>query len=516
MTHLLTNLRIGARMAVGFGAIVALILAMYAFNASQIAKVKGQLAELTTAQAERTALAQEWRQNIAVNAQRVFAMSVSTDPVIAASFESQIKKTTARTSEVLKRFAEIETSPEGLRRQEKLADARKAYLSYRDTMMKARDGGDAEIQKKLSADFMSKADAYMVIAGELVDYEDSRSKGLSQEATAAMDFTQNAALAISLACAALAVVMGWIMTRSIVLPLAQAQQTAERIASGDLSVDLRSEGRDEVSQMTAALDKMQQALRELVGGIRSAAESIGGASAEVAMGNNDLSARTEQSAASLQRTASSVDQMSGAARNSADSVRQANTLANQASDVAAQGGEAVVNVVRTMEGIQTSSKKIADIIGTIDGIAFQTNILALNAAVEAARAGEQGRGFAVVASEVRSLAQRSSTAAKEIRVLIGDSLARVESGSKEVQQAGQTLTEIVARVKRVSDIVGEIASTATQQAEGISEINQAVAGLDQATQQNAALVEESAAAATSLQDQARALSVSVQRFRLTA
>jgi methyl-accepting chemotaxis protein len=261
---------------------------------------------------------------------------------------------------------------------------------------------------------------------------------------------------------------------------------------------------------------MQRELALVVGGIGQAADSIRTASSEIASGNLDLSSRTEQTAGSLQQTASAMEQLTGTVRQTADSARTANRLAESASEVAQRGGSVVAQVVTTMDEINTSSKKIADIIGTIDGIAFQTNILALNAAVEAARAGEQGRGFAVVASEVRSLAQRSADAAREIKGLIGTSVDKVESGSRLVAEAGQTMGEIVASVRRVTDIIAEISAATAEQSGGIAQVNDAVAKLDQATQQNAALVEEGAAAADSLQGQATRLTEVVSRFHLGA
>ncbi len=315
---------------------------------------------------------------------------------------------------------------------------------------------------------------------------------------------------------ALVVPLTLLNLHSIARPIAAARRLAEKIATGDLSQSVDVSGHDEIAHLQRSLATMQDALRHLVGQVRNSTDSIGTASAEIATGNQDLSQRTEQTASNLQQAASSMEQLTGTVRQSADSARQANQLASSAAEVAARGGVVVSQVVATMDDINASSKKIADIIGVIDGIAFQTNILALNAAVEAARAGEQGRGFAVVAGEVRSLAQRSAEAAKEIKGLIGASVEKVEGGSKLVADAGRTMTEIVGSVQRVSDIIGEITAAATEQSQGISEVNNSVTQLDQMTQQNAALVEQSAAAAESLREQATRLSQVVGGFRLGA
>ncbi|WP_318013660.1 methyl-accepting chemotaxis protein [Roseateles oligotrophus] len=305
--------------------------------------------------------------------------------------------------------------------------------------------------------------------------------------------------------------------QSICTPLAQADALANAIANGDLTgSSAQIEGQDEASHLMRSLQHMQQALQSLVSQLRTSADSIRTASVEIASGNQDLSNRTEQTASNLQQAASSMVQLTGTVRQTADSARTANQLATSASHAAAKGGEVVGQVVSTMDDINTSSKKISDIIGVIDSIAFQTNILALNAAVEAARAGEQGRGFAVVASEVRSLAQRSAEAAREIKTLIGASVERVEVGSRLVQEAGASMTDIVSSVQRVSDIIGEITAAASEQSDGIEQVNQSVVQLDQMTQQNAALVEESAAAAESLKDQAEQLADAVGKFRTSA
>jgi len=304
------------------------------------------------------------------------------------------------------------------------------------------------------------------------------------------------------------------MAKALRNRLALAQAVADRVRQGDLTVAVRDDARDEFSPLLTALGGMQNTLSELVGQVRHNAESVATASGEIAQGNNDLSQRTEQQATALQQTAATMDELSTTVRHNADNAQQANQLARNASTVATQGGAVVRQVVDTMRSIHDSSKRIADIIGTIDGIAFQTNILALNAAVEAARAGEQGRGFAVVAGEVRSLAQRSAEAAKEIKGLITASVGHVDHGSSLVSQAGQTMDEIVNSIQRVSDIVGEISSASAEQSSSVGQVGQAVSQLDQTTQQNAALVEESAAAADSLRAQARALVDQVAQFKL--
>ncbi|RAR51958.1 UNVERIFIED_CONTAM: methyl-accepting chemotaxis protein [Acidovorax defluvii] len=302
--------------------------------------------------------------------------------------------------------------------------------------------------------------------------------------------------------------------RSITRSLAQARDLAERIAGGDLSRDEQALNHDEVGQLVAAMGRMQQSLRGLVHQVQDAAGNISTASTEIATGNHDLSQRTEQTAANLEEAASSMEMLTSTVQQSAQASRQASDFASSAAEVAARGGAVVSQVVSTMDQITTSSRKIADITGVIDSIAFQTNILALNAAVEAARAGEQGRGFAVVASEVRSLAQRSAGAAKEIKELIGSSVERVEDGSRLVSQAGQTMTEIVGSVRRVSGIIHEITASAAEQSDNIGHISQSVTQLDQMTQQNAALVEQSTAASESLREQALQLTRAVSQFKL--
>ncbi len=362
---------------------------------------------------------------------------------------------------------------------------------------------------RFKAKIMKPVDEFFVLL-------DTRTMAASNEAAKTKQFWQSIALIAAIALGATVLSLLWWAYRNIHAQLGaepnEVQALLIEVAEGNLSVDAQTTAPSQ-SVMGAAV-KMQHELRSLVSSVRSSADSISTASQEIATGNQDLSGRTEQTASNLQQAVSSLTQLTGTVRQSADSARQANQLASSAAEVAQRGGEAVAQVVTTMDEINASSKKIADIIGVIDGIAFQTNILALNAAVEAARAGEQGRGFAVVASEVRSLAGRSAEAAKEIKSLIGASVEKVEGGSRQVAQAGETMKEIVGSVQRVSDIIGEISAAAMEQSEGIGQINGSVVQLDQMTQQNAALVEQSAAAAESMKDQATRLAQVVGTFKL--
>ena len=306
------------------------------------------------------------------------------------------------------------------------------------------------------------------------------------------------------------------LRRRVLQPLQEAGHHFDRIAGGDLTARIEARNTNEIGLLFAALKRMQESLTRTVSAVRRGVDEINVGSHEIAAGNTDLSSRTEQQAASLEETAASMEQLASTVKQNADNARQANQLAASASDVAERGGSAVSEVVTTMHGISASSRKISEIVSVIDGIAFQTNILALNAAVEAARAGEQGKGFAVVAGEVRSLAQRSAQAAKEIKGLIEDSVGKVGAGSQQVERAGATMQEIVASVKRVTDIMGEISAASEEQSSGIDQVNRAVSQMDEVTQQNAALVEEAAAAAGSLQEQAQRLAEAVAVFKINA
>ncbi|MDO8451125.1 MAG: methyl-accepting chemotaxis protein [Rhodoferax sp.] len=397
-----------------------------------------------------------------------------------------------------------------------LVPLRSAQGQAQDKVIAALATDGAEAIKTLNT---AETPAWRQLRAELLKQIDGAAK-VSEQTHQAVQANANRAtlIAIVLSClaTAVAVALALVVLRSLRRELggepATARDAMAQVAQGNLSEHLPVVQGDH--SLMAGLGQMQLALREVVGEIRNSVESITTASSEIAEGNQDLSARTEQTASNLQETAASMEQLTGTVNQSADSARQATQLASSAAVVAARGGEVVSQVVTTMESINASSKKIADIIGVIDGIAFQTNILALNAAVEAARAGEQGRGFAVVASEVRSLAGRSAEAAREIRSLIADSVGKVDAGSRLVNDAGQTMSEIVSSVQRVADIVGEISAATSEQSSGISQVNSAISNLDQMTQQNSALVEESTAAAESLKDQASRLAQVCAQFNL--
>jgi methyl-accepting chemotaxis protein len=397
-----------------------------------------------------------------------------------------------------------------------------AYRGYIEELRKFRAavtenrGGvlpDSVTQTALGDSF-ARFSATMDALNELANFNVKLAAEGKAAGSQAVDRTTIVLALSALIAALLAIGMGWLLTRSIVTPINAAVHAADQIAKGDLKTSFSSTSRDEVGKLMAALQGMVGSLRAVMADVKAASDQIATASSEIAQGNADLSARTESQASSLQQTAASVEQLTGTVRQNADSAKQANQLAAAASMDANRGGDVVNQVVGTMSEIQTSSQKIADIIGVIDGIAFQTNILALNAAVEAARAGEQGRGFAVVAGEVRTLAQRSAQAAKEIKSLISSSVEKVESGTKLVDEAGKSMTEIVQSVQRVTDIIAEISAATTEQASGIQQVNLAVSQLDQMTQQNAALVEQSAAAAASLRDQTTRLNESVSVFQV--
>jgi methyl-accepting chemotaxis protein len=418
-------------------------------------------------------------------------------------------------AEMPKKIEPLLRSDEEKKLYQQAMATRAEYIAARDALTKAKKAGDAaEAARLFDEKYAPQAKAYTDTMQALLDHQRKAIDVAAGEISDSNDSSRVLLPALAVLTLVLGGLCAWLLTRSVTVPLRAAASAARRIAEGDLTAALSSSRGDEVGELVGAMAEMQVTLSRTIAGIRSSSDSMSTASAEIAAGNQDLSHRTEQTASNLQQTASSMTQLNGTVRQTAESARTANQLAASAAAVAQKGGQVVAEVVTTMADINTASNRIADIIGTIDGIAFQTNILALNAAVEAARAGEQGRGFAVVASEVRSLAQRSAQAAREIKTLIGASVGKVEAGARLVGDAGQTMQEIVGSVQRVSDIIGEITAAAAEQSDGINQVNTSVIHLDQMTQQNAALVEQSAAAAESLREQAQRLTQSVQAFRL--
>ncbi len=460
-------------------------------------------------------VASDWYRNVFNGATRTTAIAASADPSLATFFTKQAADSTKLSSELQEKLDKLLTTPDERANFEKVIALRKEYLRVRDAITAAKKAGDGDRAKQIfDAEFQNASSSYLdairVVLQQQRDQLDASMKALT-------DTSQHARIAL-VVFGVVALVAGgalalW-LTRSITRPLHQAGEVAEAIARFDLTHRIDTGGTDETGQLLRSLDTMQNALLRLIGDVRGSTDSIGTASAEIATGNMDLSARTEQTASNLQEAAASLTQLTGTVRQTADAATTANQLVSSASETAQRGGAVMGQVVSTMGEISDSSRRIADIIGTIDGIAFQTNILALNAAVEAARAGEQGRGFAVVAGEVRSLAQRSAEAAKEIKTLIATSVERVESGSRLVTDAGSTMGDIVTSVQRVTDIIAEIRAASQEQSDGISQVNAAVGHLDQMTQQNAALVEEAASAAESLKDQSKRLSSAIAVFKL--
>jgi methyl-accepting chemotaxis protein len=513
----LNRFRIGTRLVAAFGAVLTLALALGLYALVQLAQVNAATESIAGSNLPSVAMLGRIEDSLSryrlLENQHVLTFDVDAKEDLDKTMAAQ-RKTLL---EHLGRYEAMLQSAESRAAYQELKGALAAYAASGTKVMELSNVGAARLTEAreyligASAQTFDKANAALA---RLVTLNEAEGKRFFEGSQQAYRLSKALMTGWLLAMLAVGAALALVITRSIVRPLHKTRVAADQVAGGDLSVPLQIEGRDEAADLMHAVMQMQAALRTTIGQVIASTSSIGTASAEIASGNLDLSTRTEQAAANLQQAASSMEQLTGTVRQSAESARLANQLAISSVEVAARGGAVVSRVVATMGDIDASSKKIADIIGVIDGIAFQTNILALNAAVEAARAGEQGRGFAVVAGEVRSLAQRSAEAAREIKALIGASVEKVESGSKLVGDAGKTMQEIVGSVQRVTDIIGEIMAATSEQSDGIVQVNTAVAQLDRMTQQNAALVEQSAAAASSLSDQASKLAGVVSVFQL--
>ncbi|WP_426087063.1 methyl-accepting chemotaxis protein [Janthinobacterium sp. PSPC1-1] len=513
----LSNLKIGTRLYLAFGAVIALLAILVASaqaNFSRLGEANGLNIHTYEVMGEANALLESLI-NIETG-ERGFALTgkdSSLEPLASGQrgFAEHLQKIRALTADNPAQLARLKAL-EGAQ-QQWLATAIDPVIALRRAA--AIDGSlDAVVAAEQAGKGKAAMDAMRILLADIGKTESMLLRQRGQEAAALQSRTTWVLLGGGAIAALLACMLAILLTRNITRPLVEAVAVAQRVAQGDLSSDIVVRSQDETGQLMAALRDMNTALIGIVGEVRGGTDTIATASAQIAVGTMDLSSRTEQQASSLEETASSMEELTAAVKQNADNALAARSLASAASAVAVKGGAVVSEVVQTMGSINDSSRKIADIIGVIDGIAFQTNILALNAAVEAARAGEQGRGFAVVATEVRNLAQRSASAAKEIKGLIDDSVDKVGAGSKLVDQAGATMQDVVDSVQRLSAIIGEITDASEEQRLGIEQVNEAISQMDQVTQQNAALVEEAAAAANAMQDQAAQLSHAVQVFRL--
>jgi methyl-accepting chemotaxis protein len=477
---MLFRLRIATRLALAFGIILLLSIISTAYALVAARAGADATRQMTAQPLAKERMVSDWYTYTYSAIARTALIARSTDDSLSTVFAKQIADSVTRGSELIKQIEPLLADEEEKAMMKAIVADRAVYQAAKAKVMNVKKTGDAAALEVASR----KAFVLLLVLGALV---------VSGGAT-----------------------MAWLISRSITRPLRAAVDVAETVAAGDLTTTFASAAHDEIGDLMRALERMNDSLFNVVSQVQSGTATIATASSEIAAGNLDLSARTEQQAGSLEETAASMEELTSTVRQNAENAQQANVLVLAASDVAARGGEIVSRVVSTMSSIDASSRKIVDIIGVIDSIAFQTNILALNAAVEAARAGEQGRGFAVVASEVRNLAQRSAGAAKEIKTLIDDSVGQVNAGTRLVQDAGTTMQEVVASVARVNSMVAEITLASQEQRTGIDQVNQAIGEMDKVTQQNAALVEEAAAAAASMQEQAGLLAEVAAAFRLSA
>ncbi|WP_431273555.1 methyl-accepting chemotaxis protein [Variovorax ureilyticus] len=509
------NLRIAAKLLVSFIAVLALTVVVGAISIVELSKVNAMSTEITSNWMPSTRTLLETKSLMARYRSIELQHILSDTLTEMGEYEKAMGSTWNDLQKNVAEYEKLVSEPE----------EREIFPVFKKTLA----GYAAEHEKVVALSRAQKKDgATAVIRGESLKLNRDLNEMLdklaavnlagankaSQTADAVYASARAWVIGLLIGSVAAGLMLAVVIARLVSRPLSEAVKVAQSVAAGDLTSRIDVETTDETGMLLSALKEMNGSLVKIVGEVRTGTDTIATASSQIATGNQDLSSRTEEQASSLEETAASMEELTSTVKQNADNARQANQLAVSASEVAVRGGSVVSQVVDTMGSINASSRKIVDIIGVIDGIAFQTNILALNAAVEAARAGEQGRGFAVVASEVRNLAQRSAAAAKEIKTLIGDSVDKVEEGSKQVAEAGRTMDEIVDSVKRVTDIMGEITAASQEQTSGIEQVNQAITQMDQVTQQNAALVEEAAAAAGSLQEQATSLVKAVSIFRL--
>jgi methyl-accepting chemotaxis protein len=514
----IANMKVGTRLGLGFGLVLVLLLMVAVLGVFNMSTIHAKLERIVNENTVKTELVNEMSESVHIVARISRSVVLLTSQADIRIELEKVTKARAAYNAAQDQLGKMSATPKGIAIRERILGLQKIARPFNDQVFElALANKDDEATQILMKQAGPATQSWQEAMDEYAALQKATNQADAAEATAAYQRARMLMLVLS----GLAIVVGVVAAIRIARGLLRqlggepdyAASIAGRIAAGDLTVVVDTQSNDNHS-MLHAMKKMRDALAEIVAEVRVGTETIASASSQIASGNQDLSARTEQQASSLEETASSMEELTSAVRANNDNARQANQLAQSASAVAVQGGAVVSQVVNTMGAINDSSRKIVDIIAVIDGIAFQTNILALNAAVEAARAGEQGRGFAVVASEVRTLAQRSAAAAKEIKELIGNSVEKVEVGSKLVEQAGQTMAEVVSSVQRVTDIMAEISTAGDEQSAGIEQINQAVSEMDTVTQQNAALVEEAAAAAEAMQQQAANLERVVSVFQL--
>ena len=516
----LKNMRIGSRLALAFGAVLFLLVVLSGLSLGRMSELQQQMDAIINVNGAETALTNEMRLAVHQQAIRLRNALMLTEPEeidaeakAMASEGARYDQAKAKLVAMLDKEAQSSSTQKPL--LDKISAAEATSLDLQKQVLTMALENRKFPARMLLVEKASPAQRQWLTAmDELVAANDKQNAEASAAAGQSYQSTRTIVIGLTLAALVMAGVIGLAVTRSITGPITEAVEVARRVAASDLSLRFGAHSRDETGQLMDALKAMTESLVRIVASVREGTDSIAGASAEIASGNHDLSMRTERQASSIQQTASSMEELAGTVRNSATNSTHARQLAGDAATVAEQGGAAVSQVVRTMNDINTSARKIESIITVIDGIAFQTNILALNAAVEAARAGEHGRGFAVVAAEVRTLAQRSASAAKEIKQLIAESVEKVSEGTGLVDGAAQTIQQVVRSVKDVASIVAEITTATVEQSAGIELVNSAVVQMDDATQQNAALVEQVAAAASSLKGQIDRLSAEVSVFRL--